>query len=90
MTAINTIFNRFSGSKYFHSKVNNWSTLSLGNVHLNHIIKNTSINVFPKNQKTPNNGIDSVMPNGDNHPPKKTVAAIAAIMNMLINSAKKK
>jgi hypothetical protein len=84
------MFTRLIGNKYFHSKVNNWSTLNLGNVHLNHIIKNTKIIVFPKNQNTPNQGIDSVIPKGESHAPKNMVVAIDAIMNMFINSAKKK
>ena len=79
------MFNKFNGNKYFHSKVNNWSILNLGNVQRNHIIKNTKVIVFAKNQKTPNQGIDSVIPKGDNQPPKNTVAAIAAIINILIN-----
>ena len=84
------MFNKFNGSKYFHSNVKSWSIRKRGNVQRNHIIKNTNSIVFPKNQKIPKIGIDSVIPKGDNQPPKNTVAATAAIMNILINSAKKK
>lgn len=42
------------------------------------------------NQNTPIQGIDSVIPKGDNHAPKNIVVAMAAIINMFINSAKKK
>lgn len=65
INAIKTKFIKFKGSKYFHSNTRSWSILNLGNVHLNHIIKNTSTNVFAKNQNTPNNGMDSVIPKGD-------------------------
>jgi len=34
-------------------------------------------NVFPKNQNTPNHGIESVIPKGDNQAPKNIVVAIA-------------
>ena len=84
------MFTRLIGNKYFHSNVKSWSTLNLGNVHLNHIIKNTKTIALAKNQNTPSQGIESVMPKGDNHAPKNTVVAIAAMMNMFINSAKKK
>ena len=47
-------------------------------------------NVLAKNQNIPNNGMDSVIPNGDNQAPKNTVVAMDAIINMLMNSAKKK
>lgn len=47
-------------------------------------------NVFIKNQNTPSNGILSVIPKGDKYAPKKTVVAIAAMINILMNSAKKK
>ena len=64
--AIMTILTRLIGNKYFHSRVSSWSTLNLGKVQRNHIIKNTSSNVFSINQTTPNHGMDSVIPNGDN------------------------
>jgi DNA primase catalytic subunit len=63
--AIITKLSRFSGSRYFHSSIKSWSIRNLGNVHRNHIIKKISISVFAKNQNTPNNGIDSVIPKGD-------------------------
>ena len=89
--AMITIFTKFIGNKYFHSKVNNWSTRNLGKVHLNHIIKKIMINTFIKNQiDSGNQAILSVIPKGDNHPPKNNTTAIEAIMNILINSAKKK
>ncbi len=65
INAIKTKFIKFKGSKYFHSNTNSWSILNLGNVQRNHIIRNISTNVFAKNQKTPSNGIDSVIPKGD-------------------------
>ena len=46
----NNILNILIGNKYFHSRFNNWSIRSLGNVHLNHMIKNISKKVLPKNQ----------------------------------------
>ena len=65
INAIKIKFIRFNGSKYFHSNTKSWSILNLGKVHLNHIIKNISTNVFAKNQNTPSNGMDSVIPKGD-------------------------
>ena len=88
--AISTMFTKFIGSKYFHSNVNSWSIRNRGKVHLNHIIKKTSMMAFNINQNTPSHGHASVIPKGDNHAPKNTVVAMAAIMNILMNSAKKK
>lgn len=65
INAIKTKFIKFKGSKYFHSNTKSWSILNLGKVHLNHIIRNINSNVFAKNQKTPNKGMDSVIPKGD-------------------------
>ena len=65
INAIKIKFIKFNGSKYFHSNTKSWSILNLGKVHLNHIIKKTSANVFAKNQNTPSIGMDSVIPKGD-------------------------
>ena len=46
------------------------------------------IKTFNINQNTPNQGNDSVMPNGERYAPKNIVTAIAEMMNILINSAK--
>ena len=87
---------RLMGNKYFHSRVNNWSILSRGKVHLNNIISQIMKAVLPKYQI--NGGIQSMMLlkpvqppiwNGI-HPPRKTVAAMDATMNMFMYSARKK
>ena len=46
--------------------------------------------VFIKNQNTPSKGMLSVIPKGDKYAPKNTVVAMEAMINILINSAKKK
>ena len=46
--------------------------------------------VFIKNQNTPSKGMFSVIPKGDKYAPKNTVVAMDAMINILINSAKKK
>lgn len=48
-TVTSSKLNKLIGNKYFHSRFNNWSTLNLGNVHLNHMIRKIKKNVFPKN-----------------------------------------
>ena len=48
-------------------------------------------NTFTKNQiDSGNQAIPSVIPNGDNQPPKNITTAMEAIINIFINSAKKK
>ena len=90
------ILTRLIGRRYFHSRVNNWSILKRGNVHLNHIISQMIKAVLPKYQKS--GGMKSItwlnpsqppICNGI-HPPRNTVAAIEATMNMFIYSARKK
>ena len=38
------------GTRYFHSRLNNWSIRRRGNVHLNHMMINITTAVLPKNQ----------------------------------------
>src|SRR5512133_844952 len=45
--AISSRLKIFIGRRYFHSSVRSWSILNLGNVHLSHIIRKTTPNVFP-------------------------------------------
>ena len=49
----NTMTSRLTnpmGTKYFHSRLNNWSIRRRGNVHLNHMMINITTAVLPKNQ----------------------------------------
>jgi hypothetical protein len=50
ITVTSNKLNRLIGNKYFHSRFSSWSTLNLGKVHLNHMIKKIRKKVFPKNQ----------------------------------------
>ena len=90
------ILTRLMGNRYFHSRVNNWSILNLGKVHLNHIITQMIKKVFPMYHT--NGGMKSMMwlnpahpPmwNGI-HPPRKTVVAIAETTIIFVYSARKK
>ena len=49
MMVTSSKLNKLIGNKYFHSRSNNWSTLNLGNVHLNHMIRKIRKKVFPMN-----------------------------------------
>ena len=84
------------GSRYFHSRVSNWSILKRGNVHLNHIITKITNAVLAKYQIS--GGTKSItwlkaaqppMCNGI-HPPRNTVTAMDATINMFMYSARKK
>src|SRR4030042_2284868 len=96
MNAIISTFTRFMGNRYFHSSVSSWSILNRGNVHLNHIIRKITKNVFKIYQI--NGGMKSITwlnpsqcPTWNGiHPPRNTVAAIDATMNIFIYSARKK
>ena len=84
------------GKRYFHSRVNNWSILNRGKVHLNHIMIQMIKKVFPMYHT--NGGMKSIMwlnppqpPTWNGiHPPRKTVAAMEATINMFMYSARKK
>ena len=84
------------GKRYFHSRVNNWSILNRGKVHLNHIITQIIKNVFPMYHT--NGGMKSMMwlkpahqPTWKGiHPPRNTVAAMEATINIFMYSARKK
>ena len=95
ITVTSKILNILIGNKYFHSRFKSWSIRSLGKVHLNHMIRNISKNVFAKNQIL--DGIKSItwlkpvqfpICNGI-HPPKNNVAPMAHTINTFTYSAKK-
>ena len=78
------------GNKTFHPKYINWSTLNLGRVHLSQICIKTTKKALAMNQNAPKIGPERKSPNGEFHPPRNTVAVIAATTNILAYSAKKK
>ena len=46
----NKILNILMGNKYLHSRFNNWSIRSRGNVHRNHMMTKIKKKVLPMNQ----------------------------------------
>lgn len=88
------IFTKLIGNKYFHSKLSSKSIRKRGNDQRTHKLKKIRRNVFPKNQtydgmyhmawlKPSNPGICNGI-----HPPKNTVVAMDAIINIFRYSAK--
>ena len=92
---INNKLNMLIGNKYFHSKFNNWSIRSRGNVHLNHMITNIRKKTFPINHI--DEGIKSItwlklsqcpMCSGI-QPPKNNMAPMLHTIKILTYSARK-
>ena len=89
IATVTMIFTKLIGSRYFHSKFNRRSTLNRGKDHRTHKLRNIKKNVFRKNHA--HEGIYHIswlkvshpLTCGGIHPPRKTVVAIAATINML-------
>ena len=92
-------FARANGIKTFQQRYINWSTLSLGKVHLNHIITKIKNIALIKIQKNPRIGPSKniqvsgipILNNvkGDNQPPRKTTEATILTINIFAYSLKK-
>ena len=67
----------------FQEKFNNWSNLTLGNVHLIHSMTKTRKYVLIKNQTIPGRI-------GPWYPPRKNVVAMAHTIKIFVYSARKK